>query len=222
MTAATATQVKTSHILPGWFVWVQRNVSLAGLLIAQFLITGAMILQVSVSDPAHWQQWTWLNWVNAAVAVLLASAAAGIALGLSENMAQAFTAGKWLTGFVTFLGMMLLVSFDVWSGIAERSTEAHTTPADNLLVVWTGVTAFAVVTPTVILISVLHSALLLFFGWSNRPQVIETDEERAARHKREESEAAHKRVMRLGTVQGMVATAKAAKETWTGEKSVDV
>lgn len=218
-----ATQHTESHVLPAWFIWIQRHAALGGLLIAQFLITTAMILKVSVSDPANWQQWSWLDWVNVATAGMIGLAAAGVALGLSESMAQAWGAGKWITGLFTLLGMGVLVSFDVWSGIAERSQEARPTPADSLLAHWTGITAFGVVPISVVFISVLHAALLLFYGWSNRPQVVETVEERSARQARELSEAAHK--AKLAEYQGagwgarLGAGFKAAKQQVTGEQS---
>ena len=213
----------SGHVLPAWFIWIQRHAALGGLLIAQFLITTAMILKVSVSDPANWHHWTWLDWVNAGSAGLLGVAAAGVALGLSENMAEAFNAGRWISGIGKLLGMGILVSFDVWSGIAERSQQAHPTPADSLLANWTGIAALAIVPISVVFISALHAALLLFFGWANRPQAVETQAERTARQARELSEAAHKAEMARYKGAGLGAMLggglRAVKQAASGEQS---
>jgi hypothetical protein len=207
-----------SHVHPAWFTWVQRHAALSGLLAAQWIVTTLMILMVSVGDPASWQTWAWFDWLNFVVAILLGLAAAGIALGLSATMADAFGAGKWVKGCFGMFGVLLLVSFDIWAGVAERSRQARPTPADEWLANATAMPVFNIVPISVVFVAFLHASLILFYGWSARPQVIETEEEQAFRQRKELAKAQHNAKMRAVQAGGLGAAARAAKAGLTGKQ----
>jgi hypothetical protein len=214
----SANQPQQQHVHPAWFSWIQRHAALSGLLAAQWIVTTLMILMVSVGDPAGWQSWAWYDWLNFVVAILLGLAAAGIALGLSATMADSFGAGKWIKGAFGMFGVLLLVSFDIWAGVAERSRQARPTPADEWLADTTGIPIFRVVPISVVFVAFLHASLILFYGWSARPQVVETEQEREARHAKELSEKRHKAAMREVDAGGIGAAGRALKAGFTGKK----
>jgi hypothetical protein len=205
-----------THVHPAWFSWIQRHAALSGLLLAQWMVTTSMILIVSVSDPTHYMWWGWLDWVNFGVAFFLGLAAAGVALGLSAGMADAYNGGKWLKGSFLFLFILALVSFDIWAGVAERSRQARPTPADAWLAGATGLSILGVVPISVLFVSVLHASLILFYGWSARPQVIESEEEIAVRQRKELLKAQHNAKMRAVQAGGLGAAGRALRAGLTG------
>lgn len=216
MQNASSNLPNQSHVHPAWFSWIQRHAALSGLLAAQWIVTTLMILMVSVGDPAGWREWAWYDWLNGVVAILLGLAAAGIALGLSATMADAFGAGKWVKGCFGMFGVLLLVSFDIWAGVAERSRQARPTPADEWLANSSGIAVFGIVPISVVFVAFLHASLILFYGWSARPQMIESEEEMAQRQRKELLKARHNAALREVHAKGLGAAGRALKAGLTG------
>jgi hypothetical protein len=217
-TSATPPPSQNTHVHPAWFSWIQRHAALSGLLLAQWAVTTLMVLMVSVSDPGQAQHWAWFDWINFAVAILLGLAGAGIALGLSAAMADAYGSGKWIKGTFGMFGVLLLVSFDIWAGVAERSRQARPTPADEWLANTTGITALGVVPISVLFVAFLHASLILFYGWSARPQVVETEAEMAARQRKELLKAQHHAALREVQAAGLARAGRAVAAGLTGKK----
>jgi len=215
----SANQPSQYHVMPEWFEYLRRHVVLSGLLVAQWIVTTLLILQISVSDPGQWQTWTWVDWSNAVVAVLMGMAGAGVALGISSAMAEAFGLKKWITGLFGFLGMLGLVAVDIWAGIAERSRTARPTPADSLLVDWTGIEALRVVPASVVIVACLLATLILYYGWTNRPPVVMTAEEAERRRQEKLANARYKAQLRTIQAGGLAKAGRAFGQGITGRKS---
>jgi hypothetical protein len=207
------------HVMPDWFEYLRRHVVLSGLLIAQWIVTSLLILQISVADPGQWRTWTWVDWSNAVVAILMGMAGAGVALGISSAMAEAFGLKKWLTGLFGFVGMLGLVAVDIWAGIAERSRTARPTPADALLANWTGIEALRAVPASVVIVACLLATLILYYGWTNRPPLIESEEQAALRHRQKLADAQYKADLRAIQAKGLATAGRAFSEGITGKQS---
>jgi hypothetical protein len=207
------------HVMPEWFEYFRRHIVLSGLLVAQGMVSTLLILEISVSDPGQWPLWTWVDWSNALVAVLMGGASAGVALGISSSMAEAFGMRKWVTGLFGFIGMLGLILIDVWAGIAERSRTARPTPADSLLADWTGIPALTVVPASVVIVACLLATLILYYGWTNRPPVVETEEQAALRRRQKLADAQCKADLRAIKAKGLATAGRAFSEGITGKQS---
>jgi hypothetical protein len=205
--------------MPEWFEYFRRHIVLSGLLVAQGIVSTLLILEISVSDPGQWQTWTWVDWSNALVAVLMGGASAGVALGISSSMAEAFGMRKWVTGLFGFIGMLGLILIDVWAGIAERSRTARPTAADSLLADWTGIPALTVVPASVVIVASLLATLLMYYGWTNRPPMVETEEQAALRHRQKLADAQYKADLRAIQATGLAKAGRAFSDGITGKQS---
>lgn len=196
-------QSAASHFMPSWFEAFRTRYVLTCLIIAQWITTTIMVVMVSVSNPGEPWTWTWLDVSNLIIAVLLGGAAAGVSLALSASMAEAFNSGHPFKGIFCFLGMSGLFAADVWAGMSERSVEAHPTNADTFLANVTNFDALKVIPPSVFFVSFLLAALVLYYGWTNRPPVVEPEEAAEARRRKELRDAQHKAEMRQYTSGGV-------------------
>jgi hypothetical protein len=77
---------------------------------------------------------------------------------------------------------------------------------------------FNIVPISVVFVAFLHASLILFYGWSARPQIIETEAEMALRQRKELAKAQHNAKMRAVQAGGLGAALRAARQSATGKQ----
>lgn len=222
--AAQQQQQGNGHaVLPHWFEIFQDTVVLSFLVTAGAVLTGLMYTEGLVpnpEDPRTWGLWGTIKFVAFFIAGF---GVAGVALRASAEMARSFRRGGfggYFWGLVFLLISLLFGAIEIWANVTERSKTHTFTPADTWVLQAIGHPTMPV-SPTVLALAVAQSAVLLVWGMVVGQRDVESEEERTARHAREEAEAVHK--AKLAEYQGagwgarIGAGFKAAKQQVTGD-----
>lgn len=184
------------HTLPPWYEWVQGNLFLSFLILAEAYLLGSLMIAgwvPNIEDPRSWG-------VYKAIGVVLFFAAgamaAGIALKASMKAAACFKARELGFALFNFLGVCVFCVVEIWASLSERSSNLHPTPADTAVLGLLHVTTFPV-SPTVVIIALLLPFTTLYFGFSQQKPVMKTAEELAEETAREEARIEKDRRIKL-------------------------
>jgi hypothetical protein len=195
------------HALPGWVNFIQDNLFLSFLILAEAYLLGTLMTLGWVPDiesPSHWGTY---HGVGVVLFFLAGAMAAGVALRCSVVAAGCFRRHEWGFALFNFLGVFAFCGAEIWASLSERSANLHPTPADQAVLQLLGQASLPV-SPTVVVVSLLLPFASLYYGFSQQHLHHETAEERAA--KLEEEEGQLKRKLLRARMQAQIRHAQAA------------
>jgi hypothetical protein len=175
--ARQARQADDAHTLPGWVNFIQDNLFLSFLILAEAYLLGTLMTLGWVSDIEAPSRWGTYHGVGVVLFFLAGAMAAGVALRCSVKAAGCFSRHEWGMALFNFLGLVLFSSAEIWASLSERSANLQPTPADKAVLSILGVAA-APVSPTIVVVAFLLPFASLYYGFSQQ-QRRETEEERA-------------------------------------------
>jgi hypothetical protein len=190
-----------AHALPGWVNFIQDNLFLSFLILAEAYLLGTLMTLGWVPDiesPAHWGTY---HGVGVVLFFLAGAMAAGVALRCSVAAAAGFRRREWGFALFNFLGVVAFCGAEIWASLSERSANLHPTPADKAVLQLLGIASLPV-SPTIVVIALLLPFASLYYGFSQQRAQHDTAEERAA--KLEEEEARLQRKLRRAQLQGQI------------------
>jgi hypothetical protein len=196
-----------AHALPGWVNFIQDNLFLSFLILAEAYLLGTLMTLGWVPDiesPGHWGTY---HAVGVVLFFLAGAMAAGVALRCSVAAAAGFRRREWGFALFNFLGVAAFCGAEIWASLSERSANLHPTPADKAVLQLLGIASLPV-SPTIVVIALLLPFASLYYGFSQQRAQHDTAEERAA--KLEEEEARLQRKLRRAQLQGQIRQAQAA------------
>ena len=173
-----------AHTLPGWVNFIQDNLFLSFLILAEAYLLGTLMTLGWVSDIEAPSRWGTYHGVGVVLFFLAGAMAAGVALRCSVKAAGCFSRHEWGMAGFNFLGLVLFSGAEIWASLSERSANLQPTPADKAVLSILGVSA-APVSPTVVVVALLLPFASLYYGFSQQ-QRRETDEERAEKERAED------------------------------------
>jgi hypothetical protein len=181
---ATARRADDAHTLPGWVNFIQDNLFLSFLILAEAYLLGTLMTLGWVSDIEAPSRWGTYHGVGVVLFFLAGAMAAGVALRCSVKAAGCFSRHEWGMAAFNFLGLVLFSGAEIWASLSERSTNLQPTPADKAVLSVLGVQG-APVSPTIVVVAFLLPFASLYYGFSQQ-QRRETEEERAEKAAAEE------------------------------------
>lgn len=184
-----------AHVLPRWIQFVQQNLFLTFLILAEAYLLGDLMQRGWVKDIEQWQQWGAYRGVGVVLFFAAGACAAGIALACSVKAAACFADGRWMTGLFNLFGLGLFAGSEIWASLSERSANLAPTPADQAVLSLLNVHGIPV-SPTVIVVALLLPVATIYYGFSQHKEEPETAEEQAARQQRKLAEAQYKAQLR--------------------------
>lgn len=163
-----------AHALPPLVNWVINNWLLLLLLLSEGYLMGSLFSRGWVDSIEAPSGWGWFH--SAGVVLFFTAGAATAGLGLRASVACAYYLKDRRWGFAAFnlLTVVALTSSEAWASLSERSFHLVTSPADQAVIGWLGLPASTVVTPTLIVVSLILPFASLSFGFSqtHRPTVV--------------------------------------------------
>jgi hypothetical protein len=196
-----------AHALPRWVNFIQDNLFLSFLILAEAYLLGTLMTLGWVADIESPSQWGTYHGVGVVLFFLAGAMAAGVALRCSVAAAAGFRRREWGFAFFNFLGVGAFCGAEIWASLSERSANLHPTPADKAVLQLLGVSSLPV-SPTVVVVALLLPFASLFYGFSQRGRHHETAEERAEQLAHEE--AALERKLLRARMQAQIRSAQAA------------
>jgi hypothetical protein len=193
----SAVQTAGHRALPRWVNWVQNNLLLTFLLLAEAYLLGDLMQRGWVQFIDRPDTWGVYHGVGVVLFFLAGATAAGIALRCSAAASYAFACRPRQVGSGLFnmLGLFAFGLCEVWASLSERSANLAPTPADRAVLEMLNI-GFIPISPTVLIVALLFPFATIYSGFSQTPDApVESAEARKARHIREEEEAEHKRRM---------------------------
>src|SRR5690242_7578886 len=173
-----------AHTLPGWVNFIQDNLFLSFLILAEAYLLGTLMTLGWVRDIEAPSRWGTYHGVGVVLFFLAGAMAAGVALRCSVKAAGCFSRHEWGMAGFNFLGLVLFSGAEIWASLSERSANLQPTPADKAVLSILGVAA-APVSPTIVVVALLLPFASLYYGFSQQ-QRRETDEERAEKERAED------------------------------------
>jgi hypothetical protein len=195
------------HALPGWVNFIQDNLFLSFLILAEAYLLGTLMTLGWVPDIESPSQWGTYHGVGVVLFFLAGAMAAGVALRCSVVAASCFRRREWGFALFNFLGVFAFCGAEIWASLSERSANLHPTPADKAVLQLLGLASLPV-SPTVVVVSLLLPFASLYYGFSQQHTHRETAEERAA--KLEEEEGQLERKLLRARMQAQIRQAQAA------------
>jgi hypothetical protein len=207
------------HTLPRWVNFIQDNLFLSFLILAEAYLLGTLMALGWVPDieaPSHWGTY------HAVGVVLFFSAgamAAGVALRCSVKAAGCFQHREWGFALFNFTGLLLFSGAEIWASLSERSANLRPTPADGAVLSLLGLHS-SPVSPTVVVVALLLPFATLYYGFSQQ-QDRETEEDRAQKAAAEDfalerklARAEAQARLRQVQVAGLAGAARAGARAW--------
>jgi hypothetical protein len=196
-----------AHALPRWVNFIQDNLFLSFLILAEAYLLGTLMTLGWVPDIEAPSAWGTYHGVGVVLFFLAGAMAAGVALRCSVAAASGFRRREWGFAFFNFLGVAAFCGAEIWASLSERSANLHPTPADKAVLELLGVASLPV-SPTVVVVALLLPFASLYYGFSQQHSHHETSEERAA--KLAEEEAQLERKLLRARMQAQIRSAQAA------------
>jgi hypothetical protein len=175
------------HALPGWVNFIQDNLFLSFLILAEAYLLGTLMTLGWVPDIESPSQWGTYHGVGVVLFFLAGAMAAGVALRCSVVAASCFRRHEWGFALFNLLGVFAFCGSEIWASLSERSANLHPTPADRAVLQLLGLASLPV-SPTVVVVSLLLPFASLYYGFSQQHVHQETAEERAAKLAEEEGQ----------------------------------
>lgn len=188
----------STHALPPWVNWLQDNVFLSALLLAEAYLLGNIMALGWVPSVANFATWDLFHGIGAGLFFAAGACGAGVALSCSLRSAAAFQRNEWGFAVGNLFGLLMFSIVEIWASIAERSANLPPTPADDAVLHWLGVPN-APISPTVVMIAVFFPFVTLFYGFSRlkrAPKPVEDPATLRARLENERIQAEHNAEMR--------------------------
>jgi hypothetical protein len=211
-------QSDDAHTLPRWVNFIQDNLFLSFLILAEAYLLGTLMTLGWVPDieaPSHWGTY---HGVGVLLFFLAGAMAAGVALRCSVKAAGCFSRHQWGMALFNFAGLVLFSGAEIWASLSERSANLQPTPADKAVRAILGLPT-APVSPTVVVVAVLLPFASLYYGFSQQ-QRRASDEERAEQAaqedfalKRKLARAEANARLRAVQVSGLAAAVRAGMQT---------
>jgi hypothetical protein len=198
---------EAAHALPRWVNFIQDNLFLSFLILAEAYLLGTLMTLGWVPDIEMPSAWGTYHGVGVVLFFLAGAMAAGVALRCSVAAASGFRRREWGFACFNFLGVAAFCGAEIWASLSERSATLHPTPADKAVLELLGVASLPV-SPTVVVVALLLPFASLYYGFSQQQAHRETAEERAA--KLAEEEAALERKLLRARMQAQIRSAQAA------------
>jgi hypothetical protein len=195
------------HALPGWVNFIQDNLFLSFLILAEAYLLGTLMTLGWVPDIESPSQWGTYHGVGVVLFFLAGAMAAGVALRCSVVAASCFRRHEWGFALFNLLGVFAFCGAEIWASLSERSANLHPTPADKAVLQFLGLASLPV-SPTVVVVSLLLPFASLYYGFSQQHVHRETADERAA--KLEEEEGQLERRLLRARIQAQIRQAQAA------------
>jgi hypothetical protein len=177
--------------LPGWVNFIQDNLFLSFLILAEAYLLGTLMTLGWVPDIETPSSWGTYHGVGVVLFFLAGAMAAGVALRCSVVAASCFRRHEWGFTLFNFLGVVAFCGAEIWASLSERSANLHPTPADKAVLQLLGHSSLPV-SPTVVVVSLLLPFASLYYGFSQQHVHRETAEERAAKLEEEEGQLERK------------------------------
>ena len=191
-----------AHVLPGWIQWVQSNLLLSFLLLAEAYLLGDLMQRGWVAHIDNIPSWGIYHGVGVVLFFAAGATAAGIALSCSVKAAACFAESRFFMGLFNLFGLLLFATVEIWASLSERSANLAPTPADRAVLGLLHIPDLPV-SPTVVVVALLLPIATIYYGFSQHRPEIETAQERAERMQRERDETAHKMQIRALQAQGI-------------------
>jgi hypothetical protein len=191
-----------NHTLPRWVSWVQSNLLLSFLILAEAYLLGTLMALgwvANIQDPASWG---WYSGIGVVLFISVGAMIAGIALQCSLKAATCFSQGKWGMGLFNFLGVLVFAGCEIWASLSERSANLRPTPADAAVLHLLGISG-SPVSPTIVIVALLLPFATLYFGFSQQGKAAqESEDERRIREANELASVQHKQALALAKARG--------------------
>ncbi len=173
-----------AHALPGWVNFIQDNLFLSFLILAEAYLLGTLMTLGWVANIEAPSQWGTYHGVGVVLFFLAGAMAAGVALRCSVKAAACFTRHEWGMALFNFTGLLLFSGSEIWASLSERSANLRPTPADTSVLGLLGM-GHAAVSPTVVVVSLLLPFASLYYGFSQQ-HTRDTAQDRAAKAAQED------------------------------------
>jgi hypothetical protein len=184
-----------AHVLPRWVNFIQDNLFLTFLILAEAYLLGTLMTLGWVADIEAPSRWGTYHGLGVVLFFFAGAMAAGVALRCSVAAAAAFKRRELGFALFNFLGLVVFSGAEIWASLSERSANLRPTPADTAVLQLLGVSDLPV-SPTVVVVALLLPFASLYYGFSQQVRRrYETEEERAAKYA-EEQAALERRVLR--------------------------
>src|SRR5215472_878698 len=177
LTTRQVTAADDAHTLPRWVNFIQDNLFLSFLILAEAYLLGTLMTLGWVPDIEAPSRWGTYHGLGVVLFFLAGAMAAGVALRCSVKAAGCFSRHEWGMALFNFTGLVLFSGAEIWASHSERSANLQPTPADKAVLAILGLPT-APVSPTVVVVAVLLPFASLYYGFSQQ-QRRATDEERA-------------------------------------------
>ncbi len=191
-----------AHVLPGWIQWVQSNLLLSFLLLAEAYLLGDLMQRGWVAHIDNIGTWGIYHGVGVVLFFAAGATAAGIALSCSVKAAACFADSRFFMGLFNLFGLLLFAVVEIWASLSERSANLAPTPADRAVLDLLHIPDLPV-SPTVVVVALLLPIATIYYGFSQHRPEVETHEERQERQTREREETAHRMQMAALKAQGI-------------------
>jgi hypothetical protein len=182
-----------AHVLPRWVNFIQDNLFLTFLILAEAYLLGTLMTLGWVGDIEQPEQWGAYHGLGVVLFFFAGAMAAGVALRCSVAAANAFKRRDLGFGLFNFLGLLVFSGAEIWASLSERSANLRPTPADTAVLNLLGVSSLPV-SPTVVVVALLLPFASLYYGFSQQ-RVRESEQDRADKLAEEEA-ALERKVLR--------------------------
>ncbi len=214
-----------AHALPGWVNFIQDNLFLSFLILAEAYLLGTLMTLGWVADIEAPSRWGDYHAVGVVLFFLAGAMAAGVALRCSVKAAACFTRHEWGMALFNFVGLLLFSGAEIWASLSERSANLRPTPADAAVLNLLGI-GRAPISPTVVVVAFLLPFASLYYGFSQQHRR-DSAAERAAKAAQEDftlerklKQAQANAQIRATQVAGMAGAFKAGVGALRGDPSI--
>ena len=199
----------THKRIPAWVNWVQDNLLMSCLIIAEAYLLGTLMVTGWVSNLETPGSWGIYSAIGVVVFFLAGATIAGVALRASFKAALCFERGQVKMGLINLLGCLMLCTCEFWANLTERATHLLPGLADIAVLRALGF-PLSHISPTLIIVAALLPVTTLFVGYTHFNDSLPSREERATRHQAKLDAIREKAELRAASVQGMRAVAQVA------------
>lgn len=172
------------HTLPRWVNFIQDNLFLSFLILAEAYLLGTLMALGWVPDIEAPSRWGTYHGVGVVLFFSAGAMAAGVALRCSVKAAASFQRREWGFALFNFTGLLLFAGAEIWASLSERSANLRPTPADGAVLALLGRSG-APISPTVVVVALLLPFATLYYGFSQH-QERETEDDRAEKAAQED------------------------------------
>jgi hypothetical protein len=207
------------HTLPRWVNFIQDNLFLSFLILAEAYLLGTLMALGWVPDIEAPSLWGTYHAVGVVLFFSAGAMAAGVALRCSVKAAGCFQRREWGFALFNFTGLLLFSGAEIWASLSERSANLRPTPADGAVLSLLGLQR-SPISPTVVVVALLLPFATLYYGFSQQ-RARETDEDRAEKAAAEDfaferklARAQAQAQVRQVQMVGLARTARAGLQAW--------